>query len=121
MDTVIKVIGLAIMIFGVWLVARPEVIKKLMGFFKEGKRLYVVGLIRLAVGVVFLLSARECNVVWFIAAAGILFLLSALLIFLMKPEKLKGWIDWWLAKSDVVIRSLAVFVLFFGALIVWAA
>ena len=121
MDTVIKVIGLLFMIMGAWLAARPEGIKQLMGFFKEGKRLYIAGGIRLVLAIVFLLSARECDVVWFIIAVGILFLIGGVLIFTMKLEKLKGWIDWWLGKSDVIIRSLLVFVLLFGALIIWAA
>ena len=121
MDTVIKVIGLLFMVMGIWLAARPEAIKQLLSFFKKGKRLYIAGGIRLVLAIVFLLSARECDVVWFIILVGILFLIGGLLIFTMKQEKLKGWIDWWLGKSDIVIRSLSVLVLLFGALIVWAA
>jgi hypothetical protein len=38
-------------LMGIAYLLRPEIVKKLMGFFKKGKRIYLAGLIRFALAV----------------------------------------------------------------------
>ena len=78
MDIVIKIVGIAIVFIAIVYLLKPDVLKRLMEFFKQGKRLYFAGLIRFALAIVFLLGARECDITWVIVVFGILFLISYL-------------------------------------------
>lgn len=71
---VIKGLGILFTLMGIAYLLRPEIIKKLMGFFKEGKRIYFAGLVRLVLAVVFFVAASECRYFWMIFASGIIFL-----------------------------------------------
>ncbi len=121
MDIVIKSLGIVIALIGIVYLLRPDVMKWLMGFFKQGKRIYFAGLIRFALAVVFLLGARECDISWVIAAFGILFIIGGLLIFILGPEKIKSIIDWWQKQSTSLFRVIALITLAVGAIIIYSA
>jgi uncharacterized protein YjeT (DUF2065 family) len=121
MDIVIKSLGIVIALIGIVYLLRPDVMKRLMEFFKQGKRIYFAGLMRFALAVVFLLGARECDISWVIAAFGVLFLIGGLLIFILGAEKLKSIIDWWQKKSPLLLRLMALIALAIGAVIIYSA
>ncbi len=121
MDIVIKTLGILIALVGIVYFLRPDVMKWLMQFFKQGKRLYFAGLIRFALAVVFLLAARECKHVWVIFAFGILFIIGGLLIFILGPQKLKSYIEWWQKQSNLLLRILALIALAIGGVIIYSA
>ncbi len=81
----------------------------------------ISGLIRLALAVVFLLGVRECVEPWVIFAFGIIFLLSGLLVFMLRLEWLKSYSDWWQKHSLLLIRILAVITFAFGVIIIISA
>jgi len=95
--------------------------KWLMDFFKQGKRIYLAGLTRFVLAVVFLVGARECKRSWVIFAFGILFLIGGLLIFILGPEKIKRVLDWWQKQSVLLLRVMAVLALVIGAVIIFSA
>lgn len=121
MDIVIKIIGIVFVCIGIVYLLKPEVMKWLMEFFKKGKRIYLAGLIRLALAVIFLLAARECDIQWIIVTFGVLFLISGILVFMIGPEKFKSMIEWWQKQSALLLRILALITLAVGAVIIWAA
>jgi uncharacterized protein YjeT (DUF2065 family) len=121
MDIVIQSLGIVIVAVGVVYLLRPDVMKWLMGFFKQGKRIYFAGLIRLALAVIFLLGARECKYFWVIFAFGILFLIGGVLIFILGPQKLRRILDWYQKQSVLLLRVLAVIALAIGAVIIYSA
>jgi len=121
MDIVIKTLGILIALVGIIYFLRPDVMKWLMEFFKQGKRIYFAGLIRFALAVVFLVAARECKHSWVIFAFGILFIISGLLIFMLGPERLKSIIDWYQKQSVLLLRVVAVIALAIGGVIIYSA
>jgi len=121
MDIVVKIVGIAIVFVGVVYLLKPRILNRLMEFFKKGKRIYFAGLIRLTLAIVFLLAARECDITWVIAAFGILFLISGLLIFMLGLERLKAILDWWQEQSVLLLRVIAVIALAIGAVIIYSA
>ena len=121
MDIVIKSLGIVFALVGIVYLLRPDVMKWLMEFFKQGKRLYFAGLIRFVLAIVFLLAARECEVFWVIFAFGILFIIGGLSIFIIPLEKLKSYIGWWQKQSVLLLRVLALLTLAIGALIICCA
>lgn len=121
MDIIIRSLGIVIVVVGIVYLLRPDVMKWLIEFFKQGKRIYFAGLIRLALAVIFLLSARECKHFWVIFAFGILFLIGGLLIFILGPEKFRRILDWYQKQSALLLRVIAVIALAIGAIIIYSA
>jgi len=108
-------------LMGITYLLRPDIIKKLMGFFKKGKRIYFAGLIRFALAVVFFVAARECRYFWIIFASGIIFLISGFLIFMLGPEKIRRILDWYQNQPILIFRVIALVILAFGAIIIFSA
>ena len=123
MDIIIRSLGIVIVVVGIVYLLRPDVMKWLMGFFKQGKRIYFAGLIRLVLAVIFLLRAGspECEIRWVIAVFGILFLIGGVLIFILGPEKLRRILDWYQKQSALLLRVIAVIALAIGAVIIYSA
>ena len=118
---VIKSLGVLFTLMGIAYLLRPDIIKRLMGFFKKGKRIYFAGLIRFALAIVFFVAARECRYFWIIFASGIIFLAGGLLIFLLGPEKIKRILDWYQDQPALIFRIIALIVLAFGIIIILSA
>jgi hypothetical protein len=117
----IKSIGILIALMGIVYLIRPDIIKKLMNFFRKGKRIYFSGVLRLALSVVFLVGARECRYFTIIFASGIIFLAGVILIFLLGPEKIRKILDWYQEQPVLIFRIIAVIVLVFGVIIILSA
>jgi hypothetical protein len=83
--------------------------------------MYFAALIRLALAVVFLLSARQCHLFWVIFAFGVLFIISGLLIFILGLEKVRAYISWWQKQPLILLRVMALIGLGLGALIIYSA
>jgi len=121
MDVVVKIIGIVIVALGIAYLLKPGIMTYLMEFFKEGKRMYFAGLIRLVLAIIFLLAARECDITPVIVFFGILFLISGLLIFVIGLEKVKSIINWYQEQSILVLRLLALVALAIGVVIIYSA
>ena len=118
---VIKSLGILFSLMGIAYLLRPDIIKKLMVFFKKGQRIYLAGLLRFALAVVFFVGARECRYFWIIFACGIIFLLSGLLIFMLGPEKIRRMFNWYQNQPILFFRVIALIVLIFGAIVILSA
>ena len=121
MDIVIQSLGIVFVLIGIVYLLKPSVMKRLMEFFKQGKRIYFAGLIRFVLAIVFFVGARECKYPWAIFAFGIIFITGGLLIFILKPEKIKQILEWYQKQTALLFRVIAVLVLIVGALIIYSA
>jgi len=120
-DTIIKIIGIIIFSIAIVFLVKPQVTRYLMEFFKKGNRIYLVGLLRFALAVIFLLGARGCGIPWVIALFGILFMVSGILVFMLGPAKIGRMIDWYQRRPLLLSRLLAVLILAIGAIIIYSA
>ena len=118
---VIKSLGMLFALMGIVYLLKPQIIKRLMGFFKKGKRIYFAGLVRFALAIVFFLGARECRYFWVIFASGVIFLTGGLLIFILGPEKIRRMLDWYHDQPALIFRIIAAIVLAFGVIIILSA
>jgi hypothetical protein len=118
MDWVIKIIGIVFVLMAIGYLLKPDVIRGLMEFFSKAKRMYLAGVIRFVLAVVFLLAARECRKPWVIFAFGILFLLGGLLIFTIGPKRLAPVLEWWQKQSNLLLRVVALAILAVGVVII---
>jgi len=118
---VIKGLGILFALMGLAYLLRPNIIKKLMVFFKKGKRIYLAGLVRFALAVVFFVGARECRYFWIIFACGIIFMLGGILIFMLGPEKIRRMLNWYQNQPNLFFRVIALIILIFGAIVILSA
>jgi len=118
---VIKSLGILFTLIGIAYLLRPDIIKKLMEFFKKGGRVYIAALVRFALAVVFFVGARECRYSWVIFIFGILFLLSGLLIFILGPDKIRRMLDWYGKQPTLIFRIIALIVIAVGVVVVFSA
>ena len=121
MEIVVKIAGILILLIGIVFLLKPGVMKCLMEFMKKGKRVYFAGVIRFALAIIFLLGASECGQKWIIAAFGILFLISGLLIFILGHERIRQVFEWYQKQTVLLFRVIAAIVLACGAVIVYSA
>jgi len=121
MQTAIQVIGILMFLAGVLFLLKPQIIKQIIVFLQKGYRIYFVGMLRIAMAIVFLLGARQCDMTRVIVVLAILFLLSGLLIFMLGTSKIRSMLNWYLKQSIVVLRALSLVPLLFGGLIIYAA
>ncbi len=118
---VIKIIGIIVIVLGIAYLVKPGIMKWLLEFFKKGSSIYIAGLLRFVLGVVFLLAARECSKPTIIGVLGVLFLLGGFLIFILGPKRTRPILEWWQRKPEWVMRALALLTAAFGVLIIYAA
>lgn len=121
METAIKVIGLLFIVMGALVMARPDLVRKMLSFFSHGIRIYIAGVIRFAFGVIYLLAAMESDITWIITVMGVLFLAGGLTIFILGPEKSRKIINWYSARRDFIIRASGILVIFLGSATLYAA
>ena len=123
MDTVVKIIGIVFVFIGIVYLLKPSVLKSFVEFFKKGKRIYFVGLIRFVLAVIFLLAANQCRTetAWVIIVFGILFMISGLLVFMLGAKRLKSILEWWQRQSSLLLRFMGLIALAVGAVIIYSA
>jgi len=121
MRAVIFILGILIIGEGVLFLLKPGALTTVVKFFAEGRRMYIVGVLRLVLGVICLVSAHECAIQWLIIIFGILLCTGGTLVFAIKLDKLKAILAWWQQRSAVTIRLLGVVALAIGAVITYAA
>lgn len=121
MDFIVKIIGIVIVALAIAYLLKPEIMEYLMEFFKEGKRIYLAGLIRFVLAIVLLVAARECDITPVIVFFGILFLISGLLTFIIGLERAKSIIEWYQKQPVFVLRLLALITFVIGVAIIYSA
>ncbi len=121
MIMLIKLIGIFVMAMGIMELLNPKMAKKMLVFWRQGKNIYIGGLIRVLLGVIFLYYAPQAKFPEIIFALGILVSFAGLIIFLLWLEMTMAMIDWWDKKPDSMVRLVSLLTLACGVLIIYAA
>lgn len=117
---IIKALGVIMAVVGVLFSAIPQKVRKFLPFFKITKRIRIVGIIRLAIAVIFLLAASQCRWSVVVAVLGIITLISGVLALMLKVKHIKTFIDWIEGRNEMFIRIMGGVVVLIGLLIVFA-
>ena len=98
---------------------KPDWMKKAIGFIQKGRMVYLVIGLKNTVGIIFLIFARECRWTVFIIILGVLITSGTTLFCMLTLEKIKAYLNWWLARPVWMYRSWAVLTALFGLLLIW--
>ncbi|MFH1339296.1 MAG: hypothetical protein ABIH40_05595 [Candidatus Omnitrophota bacterium] len=120
MPVMVKLIGLIIVGMGAIVLLNPATMRWLIAFWKEEKRLYAAGLLRLLLGIILLLAAPQCKQTAVVTVLGILILIGGILIFLLGLEKTKSILEWWNKKPPAALRLMGLVTLAIGLLLFYS-
>jgi uncharacterized protein YjeT (DUF2065 family) len=121
MDIIIKSIGIIFVLIGIFFFLKPDVLKQITAFFAKDIRIYLAGIVRLILAVIFLIGARECKNFWVIFTLGILFLVSGLLIFVLGPKRLSPMVTWFQKQTALLLRIITILIMIIGIIIIYFA
>jgi len=121
MKYIIWIIGLLMVIEGVIFIIKPDIYAKLVKWFIE-KNFFIklVALIKLAIGVLFLILANSCKLPIIIIALGLLICAGSITVLLIDTEKTKKILSLWSNRPMTVYRLTAVALVLLGALLLYA-
>ena len=117
MVILVKLVGVAIMAFGLVIFASPAFIQAAFSFFKKGKNIYYAGVFRTVVGLILFLSASRSFVPLAAIALGLMFLVGGIVVFAVDAEKIKAFMASYSQMPSLVIRLLGLVAASFGILI----
>jgi hypothetical protein len=120
MPILAKLIGILIAALGIVYLVSPKVMQQFIAFFEKEKRVYIAAVCRFIFGIIVLLAATEARFPGVAVILGLVFLLGGVIIFAVDTEKMKALLKWYQECSPLVLRLLAVFIIIFGVLIVYA-
>jgi len=116
----VKVIGIIVTAAGVIFLVRPLALKKYIAYLKQERRIYLVGILRVLLGALFLWVAPQCKLSAVMNVLGVLTLIGAVLIFILGLERVKKVLDWYDKKPVSVLRLLALIAIAIGVLIIYS-
>jgi hypothetical protein len=105
----VKLLSILMIVYGCLLILRPRILKKIVSYFSEGKRIYIAAGIKVIIGVILMIASSYCRIAWFVLFLGALAVLSSIAFFFLKKkivdmfvEKLRN-----LRKRKVVVIGMA--------------
>ena len=117
----IRIIGIVFILLAGLYVWKPEFGRTVLEFFEKRKRIYLAGILRFALAVVFLVGASRCRYPKVIIAFGIVFIISGVVIFAVRLEKLKSILRWWGKRSAIMLRILGLLAMIIGVAVLYCA
>jgi uncharacterized protein YjeT (DUF2065 family) len=93
MVLIAKLISIALVLCGFAMILKKELLNKIIEYVKEGNRVYGIAVGRALFGIILLNVASISRVPWVIVLIGLLLIVSGILCFVLKKEKVIGKID----------------------------
>lgn len=93
---------------------------RLISSLESVKRFRVAVLMRLLLGLAFLLAAPSCRQPAVVQLVGIVMLLAAGGLLVVGRERLDTFLAWWLARPRPFVRSWSILAFGFGALLIYS-
>ena len=113
-----RLLGIAILLLGISVLVNPDIMKSMIIFWSQGKRIYGAGVLRIIFGVIFLLIASQSKATIIVTIMGLLFLIGGILIFALREKKTKAILDKWKDCPPLTCRLLSLIAIVIGILIV---
>ena len=113
-----KLIAIGCTILGCMLMMKDGLLEKMIAFAEKGKKVYFIGILRILIGLIYIGAASISRVPRMIIFFGIVFVLSGVLIFILKKERTFNFIDSILLKlTPTKIKLLGSVTILIGVLL----
>ncbi len=120
MLVLVKLFGIVIVAMGSIFTFNPQALKQVFSFWQQGNRVYLVGVLRILIGIVLLMAASQCRLIWVVVTLGLLVLIKGVLIFILGIEKIKSMLNWWGQRPLGILRLMGLIALSIGALLLYS-
>ncbi len=120
MVLIVKILSIAIIVYGCVIVLRPQALKKMFAYFEKDNRLNIGSVCKALFGILFIIAARDCRVSWVIFFFGALAVLGGVVGLIMKRESLIKMIKWWEKRPNRQVSMMGLVVVVMGVLMVLA-
>lgn len=120
MVILVRLISIVMLGAGIIFLLSPKMLKALINFLRLGKRLYVLGILRLLIGAILLLAASQCRLSVVVATLGILVLIKGIFIFIFGLKRMNSMINWWDKRSFLFLRLIGLIALAVGVLLFYS-
>ncbi|MDD5691748.1 MAG: hypothetical protein PHP10_01065 [Candidatus Omnitrophica bacterium] len=117
----IRIVGIYMAVMGALILLVPKCFGKIVDFFMIGKRIYLAGFLRLALGFIFVVTAWQSRQTVFIYSLGVLIIMGGTLLFAFRKDTIKAMVSWLDSRPAGFIRFWGVAAAAFGALIIYSA
>lgn len=116
----VRLTGIAIAGLGISFLLEPRLFEKVVSFLFEPRKVRMTGIIKMLIGLIFLMVAPRCEVSGTIAILGLLELTVGVIISIFGLVKANTIIKWWSKRPLVTKRLVAVLYFTIGSLIVYS-
>jgi len=117
---IVWVSGLFVFAMGLISLLKPTFLKKMIGFWRNGPFLYVMGALKIVLGVLYLIAASACKLPWLVVAIGILTAGGTIVFFALGKDKINKFMDWVSLWALWACRCWGLVAMALGALLVYA-
>lgn len=117
---IVWIVGTLIAVLGVVVLIVPKVLRKWLSFFSKGRLVYIPVVLRIVLGVLFLIYARETHVPWVIILFGILMTGAGIIFLVMPYQNTDKLLKWWIDQPIWVYRVWAIVAAVLGGIIMYA-
>jgi len=120
MSVFVLIAGSIILLFGIASLIAPSIIKYWFNRMTEWRQFHLIAVLRIVIGILFLLAANETRFPLFVTVMGVISLLSGLAIPIAGVERVKTFAKWGIERSDTVLRLWVLVASVVGFMLVWA-
>jgi hypothetical protein len=90
----VKVLAIAIIVFGCLIILRPKTMKEIIESVKRGNNIFTAMVIKIAVGVLMMIASRYCSIPWIVLFWGALNAFTGVAGLLLKRDVVVKKIEW---------------------------
>lgn len=117
----IKIVGTYLALVGLFILLKPRGFGKIVNFFMKGRRIYLVGFLRLVLGFIFVVTAWQSRLPGLVYSLGVLIIISGTLLFALQKDTINEMADWLDSSPASFTRLWGVAAALFGSLIIYSA
>ncbi|NNG17902.1 MAG: hypothetical protein HKM89_15610 [Gemmatimonadales bacterium] len=121
MAILVSLVGLALVLVGVFGTVSPDRLADTVRAWSVRGRFLTVVIVRLVIGVTFILAAPETRFPTAILVLGVLVLVAAVALMFAGSKRVDALIQWWFRQSKGFTRSGSMLVAVLGGALVYAS
>ena len=121
MAILIVFIGIFLVFVGLAVLIVPQSMRQTLKVFLDRKWVPAASIIRIVLGLVCIFGADETRLPTFVLGFGVLVLIAGIAIPFIGFDRIERLVDFWIRRSNTVLRVWSVAVIGLGGVLVWAA
>ncbi len=119
MSLFVIAVGVFITVMAGLFVVMPARMRAFMRGFISSRQLHLAAMIRIIIGMIFILQAPDSDQPTLLMLLGLLFMLAGVMIPVLGVKRVHWLSSWWLEKPESVLRGWGVLAFVFGSIVIW--